>query len=120
MGVTVGLQEITTEEFQNFMEKHFNAEEITTYRLAVKRLVKVGPSGQLEFCIEDGKGAKKYRLYFYRGQRALYALMAHFERRGEPTDKFLETLKDCIEQVKQREADYENRRDEEAGASFSE
>jgi hypothetical protein len=46
--------------------------------------------------------------------------MAHFERRGEPTDKFLETLKDCIEQVKQREADYENRRDEEAGASFSE
>jgi len=69
----VGLQEITTEEFQNFMKKHFNAEEITTYRLSVKRLVKTGPSGQLEFCIEDRKGAKSTAFTFTAAE-GLYML----------------------------------------------
>lgn len=91
------MDHIETEEFLDFLEFHFNAKEMESYRLMVREFMGLAHRQGLAegFIYKDED--KKYHLYFFYGRKAFYTIAGHLERKGEPKKGFSETLKQYID-----------------------
>ena len=91
------MKHVETEEFLSFLEFHFNAVEVESYRLLVLEFKNTKRRlGLAEGFIYKVDG-KKYHLYFFVGRDTFYTLAAHLERKGEPRKEFSATLKNYLE-----------------------
>ena len=90
------MRHIETEEFFKFLEFHFNAKEIESYRLLVREFMGISKAkGLAEGYIYKDED-KKYHIYFYYGKKAFYTIAAHLERKGEPKKEFSDSLKNYV------------------------
>jgi len=96
-------------DFDRFLMAVLTGEEFEIYSVQRDELMNAPPSqGEHEMIIETAKRLLRYTIYVSPVLDVIFFLAGHIERKGEPREKDVKTLKHHIGKIKQMEAIYEN------------
>ena len=96
-------------DFDRFLMTVLTGEEFEIYSVQRDELMNTPPSqGEHDMAIETGKRYLKYTIYVSHVLEVIFFLAGHIERKGEPREKDVKTLKQHIAKIKEMEAYYED------------
>ncbi len=94
-------------DFDRFLMAVLTGEEFEIYSVQRDELMNTPPSqGEHEMAIETEKRYLRYTIYVSHVLEVIFFLAGHIERRGEPREKDVKTLKQHIAKIKEMEAYY--------------
>ena len=94
-------------DFDRFLMSVLTGEEFEIYSVQRDELMNAPPSqGEQEMIIQTAKRLLKYTIYVSPVLDVIFFLAGHIERKGEPREKDVKTLKRHIGKIKQMEAYY--------------
>ena len=94
-------------DFDGFLMAVLTGEEFEIYSVQRDELILAPPSqGEHEMVIETVKRLLRYTIYVSTVLDVIFFLAGHIERKGEPREKDVTTLKHHIGKIKQMEAYY--------------
>ncbi len=93
--------------FDRFLMAVLNGEEFEIYSVQRDELLAEPPSqGEHEMVIETKKRLLRYAIYVSHGLGVVFFLAGHIERKGEPKEKDVKSIKNQIAKIKEMEAYY--------------
>jgi hypothetical protein len=94
-------------DFDRFLMSVLTGEEFEIYSVQRDELINAPPShGEHELIIETEKRLLRYTIYVSNVLGMIFFLAGHIERKGEPREKDVKTLKHHIGKIKAMEAYY--------------
>lgn len=94
-------------DFDRFLMAVLTGEEFEIYSVQRDELVQAPPSqGEHDMSIETKKRFLRYTIYVSHVLDAIFFLAGHIERKGEPKEKDVKSLRRHIDKIKQMEAYY--------------
>jgi hypothetical protein len=94
-------------DFDRFLMAVLTGEEFEIYSVQRDELMNAPPSpGEHELVIETGKRVLRYTIYVSNVLGMIFFLAGHIERKGEPREKDVKTLKHHIGKIKAMEVYY--------------
>ena len=94
-------------DFDRFLMAVLTGDEFEIYSVQRDELMLDPPSqGEHEMVIETPKRLLKYSIYVSHVLEVVFFLSGHIERKGEPREKDVKTIKHHIGKIKQMEAYY--------------
>jgi hypothetical protein len=94
-------------DFDRFLMRVLTGEEFEIYSVQRDELINTPPSqGEHDLVIETEKRYLRYTIYVSHVLEVIFFLAGHIERKGEPREKDVKTLKQHIAKIKELEAYY--------------